>query len=544
MRNFARSRPYLCHNTFVMIETKTTTLLEPLTKLIPLSHPGASLRVMMVMPEVFPYASVGGVSRVGAYLARELVKMGHDVRIFMPKYGFIDQDKYPLEMVVEGLKVYTDADGGGPKELVCNVKTHLNEDGVRTYFLENMEYYEKRANIYGYSDDPIRFILLSRAVFEFLRHFEWKPQVIHAHDWQTGAVPNFLKTTYKNSSDLSGIASVFTIHNLFYQGMFDHRQVSELDFDDGKSRIAPLFSDQLRKQNFMKRGIIYADAINTVSETYAREILTPEYGEGLDRLLLEVRSKLFGITNGLDYEDYDPETDPLIPKPYNFHTIDRREINKRALQKEFGLPEGEQHFVIGMVSRLTEQKGLDILLEALPSFLSELDAQFIVVGGGEEKYVAGLRALQKRFPKQIGSHLMLNFTLPRLVYAGADALTIPSRFEPAGLTQLEAMRYGCAPIVRKTGGLADSVTDLDISRETGTGFVFGEYTPWALYGALVRAYENFHHPKVWEALVKRAMRADFSWTASARHYADLYRRAIQLKEREAKGPARLASLEE
>ena len=527
-----------------MMETKTTTFLEPLTKLIPLSHPGASLRIMMVTPEVAPYALVGGLSRVAAHLAKELVKMGHDVRLFMPKYGFIDEEKYPLEMVVEGLKVYTDAEGDGPKEIVCNVKTHMNEDGVRTYFLENMEYYEQRANVYGYSDDPIRFTLLSRAVFEFLRHFEWKPQIIHAHDWQTGAVPNFLRTTYKKSADLSGIASIFTIHNLFYQGMFDHRQVSELDFDDGKSRIGSLFSDQLKKKNFMKRGIIYADAVNTVSESYAREILTPEYGEGLDRLLLEVRSKLFGITNGLDYEDYDPETDPLVPKPYNFHTIDRRVINKRALQKEFGLPEGEQHFVIGMVSRLTEQKGLDILLEALPSFLSELDAQFIVVGGGDEKYVGGLRALQKRFPKQVGSHLMLNFTLPRLVYAGADVLTIPSRFEPAGLTQLEAMRYGCAPIVRKTGGLADSVTDLDISGETGTGFVFGEYTPWALYGSLVRAYENFHHPKVWAGLVKRAMQADFSWKAAARHYADLYRRAIQMKEKEAKGPVRLASLEE
>jgi len=534
----------LCDNIFVMSDTKTTTFLEPLTKLIPLSHPGASLRIMMVLPEVFPYASVGGVSRVGAYLARELVKLGHDVRLFMPKYGFIDEEKYPLEMVVEGLKVYTDADGEGPKELVCNVKTHLSEDGVRTYFLENMEYYEQRANVYGYSDDSVRFALLSRAVFEFLRHFEWKPQVIHAHDWQTGAVPNFLKTAYAKSADLSGIASVFTIHNLFYQGMFDHRQVSELDFDDGKSRIAPIFSERLKKQNFMKRGIIYADAVNTVSETYAREILTPEYGEGLDRLLLEVRSKLFGITNGLDYDDYDPGTDPLVPQPYNFHSIDRRVVNKKALQKEFGLPEGEEHFVIGMVSRLTEQKGLDILLETLSPFLSEFDAQFIVLGGGEEKYVAGLRALQKQFPKKVGTHLMLNFTLPRLIFSGADTLTVPSRFEPAGLTQLEAMRYGCVPIVRKTGGLADTVTGLDAQGESGTGFVFSEYNPWALYGALVRAYENFQHPKVWEGLVKRAMQADFSWRASARHYADLYRRALQLKERESKGPVRLASLEE
>lgn len=513
------------------METKTTTFLGPLTKLIPLSRSPEPVKVLMVLPEALPYAAVGGVSRVGAHLAKELVSLGHDVRLFMPKYGFIDESEYPMEMIVEGLKVYTDAEGEGPKELICNVKTHLGKDGVRTYFLENMEYYEKRANVYGYSDDPIRFTLLCRGALEFLRHFEWKPQVIHSHDWQTGAVSNFLKTTYAKSRDLAGIASVFTIHNLYYQGMFDHKQISELDFDDGKSPIAPLFSEQLKKQNFMKRGVIYADAVNTVSETYAREILTPEYGEGLDKLLLEIRSKLFGITNGIDYDDFDPSNDPLVPFPFNYHALDQRKLNKLALQKEFSLPEGGEHFVAGMVARLTEQKGVEILLEALPYFLGEFDGQFIVVGGGEGKYVTGLQDLQKKFPKKVGVHLMPNFTLPRLVFSGADAMVIPSRFEPAGLTQLEAMRYGAIPIVRKTGGLADTITDLNPSGETGTGFIFQEYSPWALYGALVRAYENFHHPKVWEALVKRAMQADFSWSASAKRYANLYQRAIQLKRK-------------
>lgn len=515
-----------------MAETKTTTFLEPLTKLFPITRPIEPVKVLMVLPEASPYAAVGGVSRVGAHLAKELVNLGHDVRLFMPKYGFIDESQYPMEMLVEGLKVYTDAEGEGPKELICNVKTHLGKDGVRTYFLENMEYYEKRANVYGYSDDPIRFTLLCRGALEFLRHFEWKPQVIHSHDWQTGAVSNFLKTTYAKSADLSGIAAVFTIHNLYYQGMFDHKQISELDFDDGKSPIAPIFSEQLKKQNFMKRGIIYADVVNTVSETYAREILTSEYGEGLDKLLLETRSKLFGVTNGIDYDDFDPKDDPLVPYPFNEHTLDQKVLNKITLQKEFSLPEGEEYFLVGMVARLTEQKGIDILLEALPSFLSEFDTQFIIVGGGEGKYVTGFQDLQKKFPKKVGVHLMPNFTLPRLVFSGADAMTIPSRFEPAGLTQLEAMRYGAVPIVRKTGGLADTVTDLNPSGETGTGFLFQEYNPWALYGALIRAYENFHHPKVWEALVKRAMRADFSWSASAKRYANLYHRAIQLKKKD------------
>jgi starch synthase len=509
-----------------------TTLLEPITKIVPLARTPTPLRVLMVVPEISPYASVGGVSRVAAHLSKELISLGHDVRVFIPKYGFIDEEKYPLEMMVESLKVKTGFDEKGPKELVCNVRTHVNESGVRTYFLENMEYYEKRANVYGYSDDPIRFALLSRGALEFLRHSEWKPQVIHTNDWQTGVVSNFLETVYSKSKDLSEIATIFTIHNLFHQGMFDHRQVSELDFDDGRSPIASLFSDRLKKQNFLRRGIIYADVVNTVSESYAREILTPEYGEGLDRLLLEVRSKLFGISNGIDYEDLNPKTDPLVPYNFNINSLAQRKKNKIALQKEFGLPEGEDQLMIGMVSRLSDQKGIDILLEALPHFLSAYDAQFVVIGGGEEKYAAGFRDLQKKFPKKVGAHLMPNFTLPRLLFSGIDCLTVPSRFEPAGLTQLEAMRYGAVPIVRKTGGLADTVVDFNAEEGAGTGFVFEDYNPWALFAQLVRARETFRYSKVWTALVKRAMKADFSWEASAKKYAELYRKAIQLKHRE------------
>lgn len=528
------------------METKTS-LLERVTRVVPIPEVGKSLRVLMVLPEVSPYASVGGISRVGAHLSKELVKLGHDVRLFMPRYGMIDGEKYPLEMVVEGLKVYTDgsthstssgqagspqAGNGGPQELICNVKTHQTEEGVRTYFLENMEYYEKRANVYGYSDDPVRFTLLSRGALEFLRHFEWKPQVIHANDWQTGAAPNYLKTVYARSKDLEGIASLFTIHNLHFQGIFDHRQITELDFDDGRSAIASFFSKRLKTQNFMRRGILYADVVNTVSETYAREILTPEYGEGLDKLLLEVRSKLFGVVNGIDHKEFNPATDPLVPVNYNSSSSSKRKGNKIALQREFGLPEGEEKFVIGMITRLAEQKGIDIVLEALPHFLSGLDAQFIIIGGGDGRYVSAFQDLKKRFPKKVGTHLMLNYTLPRLFFAGADCVVIPSLFEPAGLVQLEAMRYGCIPVVRKTGGLADTVEDLDVEEGKGTGFVFKEYDRWALFAQLVRAYENFNHSKVWGGLIKRVMAADFSWGASAKKYAELYRKAIIFHRRE------------
>jgi starch synthase len=509
---------------------KKTPLLKQVARVISAPESG-KLRVLLVVPEVYPYASVGGVSRVGAHLAKSLVELGHDVRIFMPKYGFIDEEKYPLEMVVEGLRIRTDSDKG-PSELVCNVKTHRTEGGVRTYFLENMEYYEKRANVYGYSDDPTRFALLSRGVLEFLRHFEWKPQVIHANDWQTGAVPNYLSSVYSKSRELKEVATIFTIHNLHFQGTFNHRQVTELDFDDGRSAIAPFFSERMKKQNFMRRGIIYSDVVNTVSETYAREILTPEFGEGLEKLLREVRTKLFGVVNGIDYDDYNPAADPLVPFNYDSSSLGKRIENKTALQREFNLPEDKDAFVTGIVCRLTEQKGIDILLEALPHFLSEFDSQFVVVGGGEERYVGGFRSLREKFPKKVGAHLMLNYTLPRLLFAGTDCLAIPSKFEPAGLTQLEAMRYGSIPIVRKTGGLADTVTDLDPVEDTGTGFVFKHYDPWALFSQMVRAYENFHHPKVWRGLTKRAMSADFSWEASAKKYVELYRKAIAFHQRE------------
>jgi starch synthase len=512
--------------------TAKPSLLGQVTRVLPKAE-AKQLRILIVVPEVSPFASVGGVSRVAAHLSKSLLELGHDVRLFMPKYGMIDEEKYPLEMVVEGLKIRTDAEKG-PSELVCNVKTCQIEGQARVYFLENMEYYEKRANVYGYSDDAVRFALLSRGVLEFLRHFEWKPRVIHANDWRTGIVPNYLRTVYAKSNELHEIASLFTVHNLNYQGMFDHRQVSELDFDDGRSVIAPFFSERLKKQNFMRRGVIYSDVVNTVSETYAREILTPEFGEGLDKLLLEVRSKLFGVVNGIDYEEYNPATDPLISANYTSSSFNRRGENKLALQKEFGLEEGEEKFVIGMVGRLVEQKGLDIALETVPHFLEEFDAQFVSVGGGEEKYAGALRDLAKRFPGRVGAHTMFNESLPRTIYAGSDCFAVPSRFEPAGLTPLEAMRYGCIPIVRRTGGLADTVEDLDIRESTGTGFVFKSYDRWALFAQLVRAYENFHHPDVWRGLIKRAMAADFSWSASAQKYVDLYRKAIIFRQREEK----------
>jgi starch synthase len=487
------------------------------------------LKVLFLAAEVYPYATVGGLGMVIFSLSRALKKLNIDCRIFMPKYGSIDEKKYKTEIISEGLKIPTDDTAEEKKFLICNVKKYIPpEPDVPVYFFENMEYYEKRSNVYGYSDDPIRFLLLSRGILEFLKNSDWVPDIIHCSDWHTGALPNYLKTVYKNDPVLSKIKTVFSIHNLSHQGVFDHRFVSQMDFDDGKSEISPFFSDKLPKQNFMRRGIIFADIVNTVSETHAQEIMTPEYGEKLDDLLKEVRTKIFGILNGLDYEQMNPDTDKLIPFNFNISNLKNRTKNRAHLQKEFNLECLSETPVLGMVTRLDEQKGIDLLFPILEILITEFHCQFIVIGEGEAKYRSFFEEMNKKFPKKIGCHLMSDFHLSRHIFAGCDIFLIPSKFEPCGITQMEAMRYGAIPVVRKTGGLADTIEDFDPIKNTGNGFVFEKFSSHALFGAIVRALETYKYKKIWQELMKRAMRADFSWETSAKKYLELYKKALTL----------------
>lgn len=484
-----------------------------------------SLKILFVATEVAPFATMGGLSQVMYFLPRALKKMGYDVRIFMPRFGSIDEDKFKLKLLYKGLKIPT-GEKDDKKELVCNIKVKAGskEDPI-IYFLENMEFYEKRANVYGYSDDPLRFALLSRGALEFLvNQNEWFPNVIHCNDWHTGLLPNFLKTLYSENRKLKEIATVFSIHNLRFQGVFDHRSVSDLDFDDGRSPVASFFSPRLLKQNFMRRGIIYADLLSTVSETYSREILTPEYGEGLDGLLKEVRTKMFGVLNGMDYEYFNPATDKIVFKNFTANDLKSRQENKAALQKEFNLSVCPSP-ILSVCGRLDEQKGLDLLLKVLPHILAEYPVQFIVMGTGDPKYRLFFTDLEKKFPQRVGSHLMANWTLPRKIYAGSDIFLLPSRFEPGGIAVMEAMRYGAVPVVRSTGGLADIVSDFDLEKNTGNGFSFKNYDERSLFGSIIRALENYKNKKVWPDIVKRAMKEDFSWRKAAEKYATLYQRA-------------------
>ena len=490
------------------------------------------LKILVVAPEISPYANVGGLSRVVAHLSRALMALGADVRLFMPKFGFIDEEKYETEIVHEWLEVPT---GGSDSEvpfLICNVKKHIppTGTGATVYFLENMEYYEKRANVYGYSDDPLRWALFSRGILEFLRVSDWVPDVIHVNDWQTGYLPNYLRTVYEKDKKLLPIATVFTIHNLSYQGMFDHRSVSEMDFDDGRSEIASFFNERLKKQNFMKRGIICSDIVSTVSETYAYEIMTPEFGEGLDKLIVELRNKIFGVLNGIDYDEYNPATDHLLVENYDANNSEDKVRNKLALQKEFGLKQDKDIPVISVVGRLEPQKGYDLAAEILWPLLRNFDVQFIAIGGGDLSIVEAFRALKNDFPEKVGIHLMPNFSLPHLVFAGSDIMLFPARFEPCGLVQMEAMRYGTIPVARAVGGLADTIEDFNPRSDSGVGFVFKDFDKWQLFAQIVRALEVYSHQNMWKGLVRRAMAKDFSWKTSAKSYLDLYGKAIHFRK--------------
>ncbi|MGD2104633.1 MAG: glycogen synthase [Anaerolineae bacterium] len=479
------------------------------------------LKILFLSAEAIPFAKVGGLADVAGSLPKALRELGHDVRLMMPRYGTISSNEFDLKKIGEPFRV----PAGAGKEYVHVIGTSTSGD-VPVYLLWSEHYFTSREKVYGFEDDAQRFAVFGRGVLGALELLDWKPDVIHANDWHTAVVPTWLDISGWRDPFFRDIATLFTIHNLAYQGITGRLILRFAQMED----VEHLSVEQPGAVNWMAQGIAHADVVNTVSQRYAREILDPEMGMGLDPLLNERQDRLHGVLNGLDYEAWNPVTDPHIPHNFDARKLNRRAANKTALQQQARLPARSDSPIVGMVSRLDEVKGMDLMEPVLTWLLGEHDAQFVVLGTGDPRYHRMFRSIQERYSDQARAFLKFDAILARRIYAGADMFLMPSFVEPCGLGQMIAMRYGSVPIVRETGGLADTVTDLSVQGGDGTGFVFREKTPQACKGALRRALEAYRNRETWHGLQMRCMASDFSWTASAEEYVDLYHKAIAVHE--------------
>ncbi|MGQ9557072.1 MAG: glycogen synthase GlgA [Desulfurispora sp.] len=486
------------------------------------------LKILLVSSEVAPFAKTGGLADVAGSLPKALATVpegvpGHDVRVVMPLYRGVGQHPYLLDFPVS-LPGRTATAIVRQGEISAHYQQRSSK--IPVYLINNYHYFH-RQGMYMFPDEAERFIFFCRAVLEMLPLLDWQPDLIHCNDWHTGPIPFLLQARYRQNAFYRPIATLFSIHNLKYQGIFP-REVLRL-LEVGEEYFQPDGIEFYGQINFMKMGLVYADIINTVSRTYAREIQTPELGEGLDGLLRQRSAHLYGIVNGINYHEFDPHQDRRIFKNYQPDNLAARKENKFGLQQEMGLPVQDVP-VMGLVSRLVDQKGLDLLLEIVDDLLQQ-EVQLCILGMGDPYYEQAFREVRKRHPQKVGLHLGFNSVLAQRIYAGADIFLMPSRFEPCGLGQLIAMRYGAVPVVRSTGGLADTVADYNTILDTGTGFVFQEYSGRAFYQAIGRALQLYHgQPLAWQRLVRRCMEKDFSWARSGMEYLQLYYQALRMRQ--------------
>ncbi len=477
------------------------------------------LKILSLSSEVAPFAKTGGLADVCGSLPKALAALGHDVRIVMPAYGSIEQaareGKYNIRSHPTTLRVPM-----GPERIPAGVlHTHLPGSEVPAFFIADWHRFGDRMGIYGYWDDPFRFAFYSRAALDLMiAALDWRPDVIHAHDWHAAPAITWLDTAGRCDERYSGIPTVFTIHNLMHQGNAPWRV-----FDYLGLVTHGLFDECYGEVNFMARGIFHATMINTVSPTYSREIMTKEGGCGLDGLLRYRHFDVHGILNGLDYDVWDPNKDENLTQTYDRDSLDKRVINKRALQERVGLPQRDDVPLLAMITRLDFQKGLDIAGHVFHLLLNNEagDVQIVVLGSGDPHYEGSLRHLAGYHNQKMAAILKYDPHLAPLIYGGSDLFLMPSLFEPCGLGQLIAMRYGSVPIVRATGGLADTV------RDSVTGFTFTDYK-WEDFWHKTREALHIYQvdPESWRAIQQNGMKNDYSWEVSARSYQQLYEWAI------------------
>jgi starch synthase len=485
------------------------------------------MKIAFVSTECVPYAKTGGLADVAGSLPGELAKLGCEVKVFIPKYSLIDENRH-------GLKYNWDI-GEMPIRIngiirsVHILQSKLPGTDIDVYFVDCPHYFYRHIIYTNDHDEDERFILFSKAVIETLQRLQWAPDVINCNDWQTGLLPLFIKDNYSWDRFFDQTATLLTIHNIGYQGLFSKSVLFSAEIrEDLFYPNGPI--DQNGGVSFLKTGISFSDIINTVSNTYSHEILTPEYGAGLESTLQKRKDDLYGILNGVDYDIWNPETDNHIPYNYSINDLGGKYLNKKYLLNHFGIKPDVNIPLIGIVSRMVLQKGFDIFADSINDLMS-LEAQWIILGSGEDRFEDLFRQLSIEFPGKVGAYIGFNNELSHLIEAGADMFLMPSRYEPCGLNQIYSLKYGTVPVVRKTGGLADTVKDWDEQNhfgfKDGNGFSFYDYSGYALYKSVERAVNAFKHPKIWKKIQANGMILDFSWSRSAEKYLELYKLAVE-----------------
>ncbi|GAB4324509.1 MAG: glycogen synthase GlgA [Candidatus Sumerlaeia bacterium] len=483
------------------------------------------VQILFATPEVAPFAKTGGLGDVAHALPKALHALGADVRIIAPKYKSVAQAGAPLRLLLPEVR----AQLHDRIYYAAVYESLLPGSEVPVYLIENNYFYD-RTQLYSengrdYPDNALRFAFFCQAALWVCKGLGWRPDVIHCNDWQTALIPTYLHHLPAFTVDpfFDRIGVLFTIHNIGYQGLISKDWMPRLSLPwDTFTPQGLEFFDQV---NLMKAGLVYSNLISTVSKTYAKEIQTPEFGGGLDGVLRARANALFGILNGIDTHEWNPKTDRYLAAPYDEHSLEAKAINKAALQKRLKLPVRSDVPLLGIVSRLVTHKGLDILLQAMDDIL-KLGAQLVILGSGDPQYEQRLSELAARHPERLAVHIGFDNSLAHQIEAGADIFLMPSYYEPCGLNQMYSMRYGTPPVVRKTGGLADTVFNASpatIKSGRATGFVFTSYTPRALTNAVQKALKTWRNePDLWRQLQRNGMRRDFSWTQSALQYLKLY----------------------
>lgn len=465
-------------------------------------------RILFVSPEVAPYAKSGGLADVAGSLPKELLKMGFDISIIMPRYREIEVE---MEYVID-YPIYMQ--GRKENSIIRKHEQKVDNKKLTTYFIDNITYFD-RDGMYCHPDEAERFAFFDKAVAEFVKIFN--PDIIHLNDWQTGPIALLVREKLQNKK----VKIIYTTHNLEYNGRFNKENLYHLDLDD--SYFTPDRLEFYGDLSFTKAGIIYSDLVTTVSKTYAEEIQTPKYSFGYDGLLRQKadQGKLIGIVNGIDYNEFNPEKDKELFKNYTADTIELKKENKKALQKELGLPKKDVP-MISVISRVVQHKGFDILVEGMNQILEKKNIQLVVLGVGEEHYINRLEYLKEKYPEKVSINNVFDSSLAKRIYASSDMFLMPSMFEPCGLSQLISFRYGTVPIARSTGGLRDTIIGYAGNKEDGNGFTFWGNKVNDLITVTEKALETYKNKEEWKTLSKRIMKMDYSWKTSAKEYAKIY----------------------